>query len=47
MASWSGFFNLPDKIWFWWIREALFSYVIWAACSAGLPIAGALAEASA
>jgi hypothetical protein len=28
MASWSGFFNLPDKIWFWWIVEALFTYVI-------------------
>jgi len=28
MASWTGIFNLPDKIWFWWIVEALFSYVI-------------------
>lgn len=27
-ASWSGIFNLPDVIWFWWIVEGLAMYVI-------------------
>jgi hypothetical protein len=27
-ASWSGVFNLPDIIWFWWSIEGLAMYVI-------------------
>ncbi len=27
-ASWSGVFNLPDVIWFWWIVEGLAMYVV-------------------
>ena len=28
MGTWSGMFNLPDKIWFWWIVEAAVVYVV-------------------
>jgi len=27
-AAWSGIFNLPDAIWFWWTAESLLYYVI-------------------
>ena len=27
-AAWSGIFNLPDVIWFWWTAESLLYYVI-------------------
>lgn len=29
MGTWSGIFNLPDRIWFWWIVE---SAVVYALC---------------
>jgi hypothetical protein len=28
LASWSGVFNLPDVIWFWWAAEGLVMYVV-------------------
>ena len=28
MASWTGVFNLPDRLWIWWALEALAVYVI-------------------
>jgi hypothetical protein len=28
MASWTGIFNLPDRLWVWWGIEALAVYVI-------------------
>ena len=28
MATWTGIFNLPDSVWFWWAVEALATYVL-------------------
>jgi hypothetical protein len=28
MATWTGVFNLPDRLWIWWALEALAVYVI-------------------
>jgi hypothetical protein len=28
MGTWTGIFNLPDKIWFWWIVEAAVVYAL-------------------
>jgi len=28
MATWTGIFNLPDGIWFWWAMEGLAMYVL-------------------
>jgi hypothetical protein len=28
MASWTGIFNLPDKVWIWWALEALIVYIL-------------------
>ena len=28
MAGWSGVFNLPDKIWWWWTVDALTMYLV-------------------
>jgi hypothetical protein len=31
MAGWSGIFNLPDLLWFWWALEGFYLYVTSAA----------------
>jgi len=28
MGTWTGIFNLPDRIWFWWIGETVVSFAI-------------------
>ena len=27
-AGWSGIFNLPDALWFWWSLEGFFNYIV-------------------
>ena len=27
-AGWSGIFNLPETIWFWWILEGFFYFIV-------------------